>query len=73
MRQMAHATGRAQDEEKYAQLFDKIRAAFDKQFVHADGFVAGARNGPAPFGGINNPDAKAAAATRRPATCSRCT
>jgi alpha-L-rhamnosidase len=42
MRQMAHATGRAQDEEKYAQLFKKIRAAFQEQFVRSDGFVAGA-------------------------------
>ena len=42
MRQMAHATGRAEDEAKYEQLFEKIRAAFQKQFVHEDGFVAGA-------------------------------
>ena len=42
MRQMAHATGRTQDEEKYTQLFEKIRAAFQKKFVHDDGFVAGA-------------------------------
>ncbi len=58
MRQMAHATGRAQDEEKYARLFEKIRAAFEKQFVHADGFVAGADNSPSQFGAINNPNAK---------------
>ncbi len=58
MRQMAHATGRTQDEAKYARLFEKIRAAFQKQFVHDDGFVAGADNTPSPFGGINNPDAK---------------
>ena len=57
MRQMAHATGRAQDEERYAQLFDKIRAAFQKQFVHDDGFVAGADNAPSRFGVINNPNA----------------
>ena len=42
MREMAHAIGRASDEEKYAELFEKIRAAFDKEFVHADGFVEGA-------------------------------
>jgi len=42
MREMAHATGRAAEEEKYARLFEKIRAAFEKQFVHGDGFVAGA-------------------------------
>jgi alpha-L-rhamnosidase len=57
MRQMAHATGRAQDEEKYVRLFDKIHAAFQKQFVHEDGFVVGADNSPSPFGGINNPNA----------------
>jgi alpha-L-rhamnosidase len=58
MREMAHATGRAQDEEKYRQLFEKIRAAFEKQFVHEDGFVAGADNSASTFGAINNPDAK---------------
>jgi alpha-L-rhamnosidase len=50
MREMAHATGRAADEQKYAQLFEKIRAAFAKRFVHDDGFVAGADQGPSPFG-----------------------
>jgi len=58
MREMAHATGRFQAEEKYKQLFEKIRAAFERQFVHPDGFVAGADNSPSPFGAINNPDAK---------------
>ena len=58
MRQMAHATDRAQAEEKYARLFDKIRAAFQKEFVRADGFVAGADNGGESFGGLNNPNAK---------------
>jgi alpha-L-rhamnosidase len=57
MEQMARATGRLQDAERYARLFEKIRAAFQKQFVHADGFVAGADNSPSPFGGINNPNA----------------
>jgi len=42
MRQMAHATGRTADEQKYASLFEKIRAVFQAKFVHADGFVAGA-------------------------------
>ena len=55
---MAHATGRTADEQKYAELFEKIRAAFEKQFVHDDGFVAGADNSPSPFGQINNPNAK---------------
>ncbi len=58
MRQMAHATGRTQDEEKYARLFEKIRAAFQKQFVRDDGFVSGADNSKSPFGVINNPNAK---------------
>ncbi|HXR39505.1 MAG TPA: family 78 glycoside hydrolase catalytic domain [Terracidiphilus sp.] len=58
MRQMAHATRRTQDEEKYAQLFEKIRSAFQKKYVHEDGFVAGADNTPSPFGRINNPNAK---------------
>ena len=59
MRQMAHATGRTRDEEKYTQLFDKIRTAFEKQFVHSNGFVAGADNNLSAFGVINNPNAKA--------------
>jgi alpha-L-rhamnosidase len=58
MREMAHALGRTADEEKYAQLFEKIRAAFQKQYVHSDGYIAGADNSPSPFGVINNPDAK---------------
>jgi alpha-L-rhamnosidase len=58
MRQMAHATGRTQDEAKYAQLFDKLRAAFQKQFVRSDGFVTGADTSASPFGVINNPNAK---------------
>ncbi len=58
MREMAQATGRSADAERYAQLFGKIRAVFQKQFVHEDGFVAGADNSPSPFGEINNPNAK---------------
>ncbi len=58
MREMARATGRTADEQKYAQLFGKIRAAFEKAFVRSDGFVAGAYNGPSPFGIINNPNAR---------------
>jgi len=59
MRQMAHALGKADEEERFSKLFDHIRTAFAQQFVHSDGFVAGADNGPSPFGQINNPDAKA--------------
>jgi alpha-L-rhamnosidase len=59
MQQMAHALGKADDEAKYAQLFQNIKTAFTKEFVHDDGFVAGADPGPSPFGVINNPDAVA--------------
>ncbi len=58
MRQMAHAMGRTQDEQHYADLFEKIRAAFQKRFVHDDGFVAGGDNSASQFGVINNPNAK---------------
>jgi alpha-L-rhamnosidase len=60
MQQMARATGRAAEGEKYARLFENIRAAFQKQFVHADGFVASADNSASQFGVINNPNAKSA-------------
>ena len=59
MKQMAHAVGKSEDEAKYAELYRKIQQAFEKEFVHADGFIAGADNGPSPFGQINNPNAKA--------------
>ena len=58
MQQMAHASGRTLDEAKYARQFEKIRAAFQKQFVHDDGFVAAAGKDEPSFGVINNPDAK---------------
>jgi len=58
MRQMAHALGRTADEQKYEQLFETIRSAFIKAYVHDDGFVAGADNTASPFGQINNPNAK---------------
>jgi alpha-L-rhamnosidase len=58
MRQMAVATGRTDDAERYQKEFEKIRAAFEKKFVKEDGFVAGADNTPSPFGQINNPNAK---------------
>jgi alpha-L-rhamnosidase len=58
MRQMALATGRTEDAAQYAALFEKIRTAFEKQFVREDGFVAGADNSASPFGQINNPNAK---------------
>jgi alpha-L-rhamnosidase len=58
MREMAHATGRVTEEKKCEELFAKIRTAFQKRFVHDDGFIAGADNSPSPFGQINNPNAK---------------
>jgi alpha-L-rhamnosidase len=58
MRQMALASNRSEDARKYERLFEKIRAAFDKQFVRDDGFISGADNTPSPFGEINNPKAK---------------
>jgi alpha-L-rhamnosidase len=59
MKQMAHALGKTEDEARYAELFDHIKKAFATEFVHADGFIAGADEGPSPFGQINNPNAKA--------------
>ena len=59
MRQMAHAMGRTADEEKYGQQFESIRAAFQKEFIHADGFIAGAeKDATAAFSNLNNPDAR---------------
>jgi alpha-L-rhamnosidase len=58
MRQMAVSMGQMADADKYAGLFENIRAAFQKQFVRGDGFVAGADNSPSQFGVINNPNAK---------------
>ncbi|MBV8631681.1 MAG: family 78 glycoside hydrolase catalytic domain [Silvibacterium sp.] len=58
MKQMARALGRADEEKKYADLFDNIRSAFQKTFIHSDGFIDSADNSPSPFGQINNPNAK---------------
>ncbi|HWT65056.1 MAG TPA: family 78 glycoside hydrolase catalytic domain, partial [Terracidiphilus sp.] len=58
MQQMAHATGRTADEQKYAAMFEKVRTAFEKAYVKDDGYVLGADNSPSVFGAINNPDAK---------------
>ncbi len=59
MQQMAHALGKTEEEAKYATLFARIKTAFAAEFIHADGFIGGAENGPSPFGQINNPEAKA--------------
>ena len=59
MQQMAHALGKTEEEAKYSDLFSKIKTAFAQEFVHSDGMIPGADNGPSPFGQINNPEAKA--------------
>ncbi|HXT77041.1 MAG TPA: family 78 glycoside hydrolase catalytic domain [Candidatus Eisenbacteria bacterium] len=41
MKQMAQATGKTADEQKYGELFKKIKAAFNQAFVRPDGFVGG--------------------------------
>jgi alpha-L-rhamnosidase len=41
MQQMAHATGRAEAEKKYGDLFAKIKEAFNQAYVKPDGFVGG--------------------------------
>jgi len=58
LREMAHATGRTEAEQHYATLEKKIRNAFAKKFVEANGYVPGADNSASPFGDINNPNAK---------------
>lgn len=55
LQQMAHATGRTGGEKKYAELFEKIRSAFQKKFVREDGLVRGADHSPSPFGERNHP------------------
>ena len=41
MKQMAHAIGRTADEKEYSEQFEKIKAAFNQNYVHTDGFVGG--------------------------------
>jgi alpha-L-rhamnosidase len=45
MEQMAHAIGR-NDEDKYAKLFENIKAAFVRAYVSQDGSVGAARSSP---------------------------
>jgi alpha-L-rhamnosidase len=56
MQQMAHAIGRTAEEQKYAALHDEIQKAFAAAFIRNDGFIAGADNGPSPFGRIFVPN-----------------
>ena len=58
LREMAHATGRMEEEQRYAKLEDKIRNAFEKRFVRANAYIPGADYSPSPFGDIANPGAK---------------
>ena len=58
MRQMAHATGRTEAEERYTKLEEKIRDAFQKKYVKAGAYIPGADYSPSPFGDIDNPNAK---------------
>ncbi len=58
LREMAHATGRTEGEQHYAQLEAKIRGAFQKKFVHEGAYIPGADYSPSPFGDIDNPNAK---------------
>lgn len=39
MAQMAHAIGKNDDGQRYAELFEKIKAAFNHAYVHSDGYV----------------------------------
>jgi alpha-L-rhamnosidase len=41
MKQMARALGKTADEQKYGELFEKIKAAFHQAYVRPDGFVGG--------------------------------
>jgi alpha-L-rhamnosidase len=41
MQQMAHASGKTSDEQKYTALFEEIKTAFNRAWVHPDGFVGG--------------------------------
>jgi alpha-L-rhamnosidase len=52
MEQMARATGKSTDAEHYHDLFEKIRIAFAREFVRADGYIGGADNTPSQFGRV---------------------
>ncbi len=41
MQQMAHAIGKTAEEQKYGNLFQQIKTAFNAAYVHADGWVGG--------------------------------
>jgi alpha-L-rhamnosidase len=47
MKQMAHATGKFDEEKKYGEVFEEIKESFNKAYVRPDGFVGGVP--PPPF------------------------
>lgn len=49
LRQMAHATSRTEEEQRYTQLEQKIRSAFDRKYLKAGGYIKGADYSPSPF------------------------
>lgn len=55
MKQMAHFTGRTEAEKQYGELFEKIRIAFNKAYVHDDGFVGGVPPPPVFASGAEKP------------------
>jgi alpha-L-rhamnosidase len=57
MSQMAHALARPKDERRYTDLFEKIKAAFDREYVHSDGLVGSAPS-PASSSGKDTSDSE---------------
>jgi alpha-L-rhamnosidase len=55
MSQMAHAVGKTDDERKYRELFEKIKAAFIKAYVRPDGSVGGVPPPPVFASGTQTP------------------
>ncbi len=72
MQQMAHATGRSEDEEKYAALHDKIKRLSPLRSSGTTASLPGPTMGPRPSAASSCPT-RFPQATRRPATCSRST
>ena len=44
MREMAHATGRTGVEREYGAMFERVKTAFEKAYVHDDGSITGPDN-----------------------------
>jgi alpha-L-rhamnosidase len=44
MREMAHATGRTGVEREYGAMFERVKTAFEKAYVHEDGSISGPDN-----------------------------